>query len=122
MKTAGAPTLAFRSSPPSAMSSAPAARLSWSRMSYGLATKAVLRGPPIADAASELAGRQRVLGKPAPAATLTSTPSRPRTNRRSTRMQPGRQERVRVNVYRPVVRDATLIEKSLKPAGLVRVE
>src|SRR5882762_11658377 len=40
----------------------------------------------------------------------------------STRMQPGRQERVRVNVHGPVVRDATLIEKSLKPPGLVCIE
>src|SRR5229473_2368462 len=37
-------------------------------------------------------------------------------------MQPGRQERVRVNLYGSVVRDATLIEKSLKPASLVCIE
>src|SRR6266446_10094211 len=40
----------------------------------------------------------------------------------STRMQPGRQERIRVDAQAPVVRSAVLIEKRLQATGLVGIE
>src|SRR5450432_1879637 len=49
-------------------------------------------------------------------------PSRPALVVPSARMQPGRQERVWVHLYGPIVRDTVLIQKSLEPSSLVGIE
>src|ERR1700680_2659144 len=46
----------------------------------------------------------------------------PSTGAASTRMQPGRQERIRVDAQAPVVRSTVLIEKRLQAASLVGIE